>query len=54
MNRRIIFSTIVPARGLCSFGGTSWLMLVDALTGKNLDTTAFDLTGNGTFNQMTR
>ena len=44
--RRIIFSTILPARGACSFGGSSWLMLVDALTGKSLDTT-FDLTGNG-------
>ena len=48
---RIIFSTILPARGLCSYGGTSWLMLVDALTGKSLDNTAFDLTGDGKFNQ---
>jgi type IV pilus assembly protein PilY1 len=41
----------MPARGLCSYGGTSWLMLVDALTGKSLDVGAFDLTGDSQFNQ---
>lgn len=47
---RIIFSTIIPDNASCSFGGTSWLMEIDALTGARLDLTPFDLTGDGLIN----
>jgi len=46
-NGRIIFATMTPDNGKCSFGGSSWLMEVDALTGNRLNETPFDLTGNG-------
>ncbi len=44
---RIIFITIVPDNIGCSFGGISWLMELDALTGKRLKATPFDITGDG-------
>jgi type IV pilus assembly protein PilY1 len=51
LNGRVIFATILPdARGFCTFGGTSSLRLLDALTGKSPDLSAFDLTGDGKFN----
>lgn len=46
-NGRIIFVTMTPDNGKCSFGGSSWLMELDALTGNRLNETPFDLTGNG-------
>ncbi len=47
---RIIFVTMTPDNDKCSFGGSSWLMEVDALTGNRLNETPFDLTGNGIIN----
>jgi type IV pilus assembly protein PilY1 len=46
-NGRIIFATMTPDNGKCSFGGSSWLMELDALTGNRLNETPFDLSGNG-------
>ena len=46
-NGRIIFVTLTPDNAKCSFGGSSWLMELDALTGNRLNETPFDLTGNG-------
>lgn len=52
LNGKVIFATISPdARGFCTFGGTSSLRLLDALTGKRPDRSAFDLTGDGKFNK---
>ncbi|MDT8407350.1 MAG: PilC/PilY family type IV pilus protein [Methylococcales bacterium] len=45
-NGRVIFVTIIPDNTLCSFGGTSWLMEFEAVTGKRLETTPFDLSGD--------
>ncbi|MCQ8105216.1 PilC/PilY family type IV pilus protein [Methylomonas sp. SURF-2] len=47
---RIIFVTIIPETGQCSFGGTSWLMEMEALTGNRLDLTPFDLNGDQLMN----
>ena len=44
---RIIFVTLIPDEAKCSFGGTSWLMEMDAITGARLDQTPFDLNGDG-------
>lgn len=49
-NGRIIFVTMTPDNAKCSFGGSSWLMEIDALTGNRLAETPFDLTGNGKIN----
>ncbi|RDE18497.1 hypothetical protein DV711_17795 [Motiliproteus coralliicola] len=46
---RVIFSTLIPSTDPCGYGGTSWLMEVNALTGSRLDTTPFDLNGDGKF-----
>ena len=47
---RIIFTTLIPNSGICSSGGTSWLMELDAITGGRLQETPFDLNGDGLFN----
>lgn len=47
---RIIFVTIIPDNGQCSFGGSSWLMEMQALTGNRLSLTPFDLTGDHLMN----
>lgn len=47
---RIIFTTLIPSGETCSYGGTSWLMELDAITGGRLKETPFDLNGDGLFN----
>ncbi len=47
---RIIFTTLIPSTATCSYGGTSWLMELDAITGSRLEETPFDLNGDGKFN----
>lgn len=39
----IVFTTIVPYGDVCSGGGSSWLMEIDALTGSRLGESPFDL-----------
>jgi type IV pilus assembly protein PilY1 len=36
-NGRVIFTTLIPDSDPCKFGGTSWLMELDALTGSRLE-----------------
>lgn len=54
---RIIFTTLIPTPDPCGWGGDSWLMELDAVNGKRLDTPVFgsnygyvmlDLDGDGT------
>jgi type IV pilus assembly protein PilY1 len=47
---RIIFVTLIPDNASCSFGGTSWLMELDALSGKRLNQSPFDLNGDNQIN----
>lgn len=47
---RAIFSTLVPSTSSCSFGGTSWLMELEALSGQRLPETVLDVNGDGVFN----
>jgi type IV pilus assembly protein PilY1 len=49
-NGRIIFTTLIPDPDVCSAGGGSWLMEMDALTGARLTDTPFDLNGDNQFN----
>lgn len=48
-NERIIFTTLIPNVAICGFGGTSWLMEVDAFTGGSLKQSPFDLNGDKVF-----
>lgn len=48
-NGRIIFTTLIPDPDPCDFGGTSWLMEMDALSGARLLSTPFDLNNDGEF-----
>lgn len=47
---RIVFPTLIPSPQPCLAGGSSWLMELDALTGRRLDVTPFDVNGDGKFN----
>ena len=46
---RVIFTTLTPNTDPCGFGGSSWLMEIDALSGSRLDVTPFDLNGDYRF-----
>jgi type IV pilus assembly protein PilY1 len=47
-NGRIIFTTLVPSADPCSYGGDSWIMELNALTGSRLTTVSpFDVNGDG-------
>jgi type IV pilus assembly protein PilY1 len=48
-NGRIVFTTLIPSTDPCSFGGSSWLMDLDALSGKRLQFSPFDLNNDGQF-----
>lgn len=47
---RIVFTTLIPSANPCDFGGTGWLMELDAVSGGRLDYSAFDFNGDGFFN----
>lgn len=46
---RVIFTTLLPSQGLCDFGGSSFIMELDFANGGGLDYPAFDLNGDGGF-----
>jgi type IV pilus assembly protein PilY1 len=48
-NGRIIFTTLIPDTEPCSFGGDSWLMELNAITGNRLSESPFDLNGDDKF-----
>ncbi len=48
-NGRIIFTTLIPDAQICSFGGTSFLMELDATTGSPLLDPPFDLNADKKF-----
>jgi type IV pilus assembly protein PilY1 len=48
-NGRVIFPTIIPNTDPCAFGGNSWLMELDALSGGRLNYPPLDLNGDGKF-----
>lgn len=46
---RIIFATLIPESDPCGFGGSSWLMELDAVNGRRLDNAPFDIDQDGDF-----
>ncbi|HKT74471.1 MAG TPA: PilC/PilY family type IV pilus protein, partial [Steroidobacteraceae bacterium] len=49
-NGEIIFTTAIPNSDPCAYGGRSWLMDMEALTGGQLAFSAVDLNGDKKFN----
>lgn len=47
---RIIFTTLIPDPDACGYGGTSWLMEMNAQTGARLSESVFDINGDGVIN----
>ncbi|WP_367606229.1 pilus assembly protein [Legionella sp. W05-934-2] len=50
INQKLIFTTTIPSEDPCEFGGSGWLMEVDALTGARLNYNVFDINGDGVVN----
>jgi type IV pilus assembly protein PilY1 len=48
-NGRMIFSTLIPANDVCGFGGSGWLMEIDAVNGARFSYSVFDLDGDSLF-----
>lgn len=44
---RVIFNTLIPANDPCGYGGTSWTMVLDLLSGSRLPEAQYDTDGNG-------
>lgn len=44
---RIIFATLIPSSDPCSFGGDSWTIEFDAITGGRLNYSVFDINNDG-------
>lgn len=49
-NGRLILTTTIPSENICTSGGSSWLMELDALTGGALDTSPLDVNGDNVIN----
>jgi type IV pilus assembly protein PilY1 len=50
-NGKVIFTTIIPDSDVCNYGGRSWVMTMDSLTGGQLGYSPFDLTADGKFDK---
>lgn len=48
-NGNVIFTTLIPDADPCAFGGGSWIMELDMLSGGRLEVTPFDLNNDGEF-----
>lgn len=49
---RIIFVSVIPDPNVCNSGGFSWLMELNALTGKRLNESPFDVNNDGVFSLL--
>ena len=48
---RIVFTTLIPSTDPCSFGGSSWLMELDAFDGGSYGESIFDLNEDDNFDE---
>lgn len=48
-NNKIIFTTLIPSNDPCEYGGSSWLMELNAYSGGRLNYSPFDINGDGEF-----
>jgi type IV pilus assembly protein PilY1 len=49
-NGRVVFTTLIPDIDICAYGGSSWLMDMDALSGSRLTYSPFDLNKDRQYN----
>ncbi|WP_439845166.1 pilus assembly protein [Aeromonas veronii] len=49
-HKRLIFNTLIPSADACDFGGRSWLMELDPISGARLTYSVFDVNGDGAVN----
>lgn len=49
-HKRLIFNTLIPSADACDFGGRSWLMELDPVSGARLTYSVFDVNGDGAVN----
>ncbi|MFW6357171.1 MAG: pilus assembly protein [bacterium] len=47
---RVIFNTFIPSADVCDYGGSSWLMEFNALSGATLKYSVFDINEDGAVN----
>jgi type IV pilus assembly protein PilY1 len=50
-NGRVIFTTLIPDTDVCAYGGRSWLMEMDAISGSRLSYSPFDFNDDKSFNE---
>ncbi|MER2504945.1 MAG: hypothetical protein ABTQ24_03505, partial [Azonexus sp.] len=48
-NKRLVFTTLIPAANPCAYGGDSWLMELNPETGGRFTFSPFDVNGTGGF-----
>ena len=48
-NKRLVFTTLIPATNVCAYGGDSWLMELNPETGGRFTFSPFDVDGSGGF-----
>lgn len=48
-NERVFFTTIIPSSEPCDLGGSGWVMVLDSINGSRPPFIAFDLNGDGAF-----
>ncbi|MEH6469634.1 MAG: PilC/PilY family type IV pilus protein [Halopseudomonas sp.] len=46
---RVIFETLTPSTDPCDFGGSGWIMALDAFTGSSEELTPFDINRDGKY-----
>ncbi len=51
-NGKIIFTTLIPDTAACSYGGSGWLMELDALSGGHPAAPVLDVNGDGKINAL--
>lgn len=49
-HKRLIFNTLIPSADACDFGGRSWLMELNPISGARLTYSVFDVNGDGAVN----
>lgn len=49
-NGRVLFTTLIPDEDPCAYGGRSWLMEMNEMTGARLDYSPFDFNNDRSFN----
>lgn len=48
---RVVFVTLIPSPEPCDYGGTSWIMELNSLTGQRLDYSAFDFNNDNQYDK---